>query len=369
MAPTWVNDHSLLADKVKDILVGKLGFVFGPEEADLFFNQHAVEKYWTRVFTHRSIDPNGNYEDLEFFGDKTLNYVFPMYIHYYFEGIGENLTRDKATLFMNKYMSGGYQAKLSDTLGLPDLVWIDSAVEDIPRSLREDLFEAFVGAVNNIVNDHYGMLSVGVTYAYNIIVALFKDVPLSIEAIKRPARSQLKEIMDKLHRPELTFKFVPSDKPSKGRSMVVIYSDVGDVVGRGYGDHKDDATDAASLDALQRLEKRGITRETVNKIQMKQRAKTNAEFQYQYERAEKAVDEYNAQVTAKGKYPIESFYVKTDGSIKGKNGHRYIFVFEAMFDTAKGKKYQNLVTATGDTDWDAKIGVLKKFADYLKVPA
>lgn len=369
MAPTWTKNQKYLSSTLFDIFVNKLHFQLDKEETHVFFNQEAVEKYWIPAFTHRSISSINNYESLEFYGDKVLGYAFSQYLRERFTVNGkQTLTHDKATLFMSKYMSKRFQADLSDTLGLPNLVWVDDDVEEASLSLKEDVFESFSGAMNNIASDHYGQgTPIGFTFVFNMLVTLFENVKLDLKTINRDYRSQFKEIMEKIKAPVPTYRYFKSDNRSKGSVLAEIRNDVGDLIGEAYAHDKDTAYQKASQNALRRLKQKGITLRTANEMQMEQRAAHNQVFSKQLARAEKGVAKYNEMAKSKGKLPIDSFYVKGDGHVKGKHGTRYIFKFHAAFETKGETKYQTLATATEATESDAQTTVLKDFADRMGI--
>jgi dsRNA-specific ribonuclease len=122
---------------------------------------------WMSAFTHLSIDPRReyNYEVLEFLGDRALKYAFTKYISRRFPEISQdNLTRVETT-----YMSKIFQPKFARDLGLVKYTLYTDKF--IPDDIQEDVFEAFIGALDKVsdeIEDGLGIINV-----FNFITNFF----------------------------------------------------------------------------------------------------------------------------------------------------------------------------------------------------
>ena len=99
--PAWVTNLGLLQKKIYEILA-RIGII--EIHVNLLLDMEAMTNYWSRVFTHKSIDanPKKNYETPEFFGDLGMKYTFSLIIY---EKFGDDINQANGTLLMNKYMS------------------------------------------------------------------------------------------------------------------------------------------------------------------------------------------------------------------------------------------------------------------------
>lgn len=124
---------------------------------------------WTRAFTHETVSPSDNYEDLEFLGDALLKAVFPKYLMKRLP----HLHKGEYTELNVFYMSKMTQSDLSRKLGFNRYIRVKGLDRSI-LNLDTDVFEAFFGAldeVSDLVSPGLGFIN-----CYNMIVDIFKDV-------------------------------------------------------------------------------------------------------------------------------------------------------------------------------------------------
>jgi dsRNA-specific ribonuclease len=163
------------------------------------------------AFTHKSIDPISNYERFEILGDITCNKFLVWYFSRRFPKLFSTQGVKIIAELRIKYGSKIIFSPLALELGfMPYISAIQGEFEMSETSLREDVFEAFIGVTeyildirsNEIVKTkrNSGNIIVGVGYAicYDILKVVFdsKDIDISYQGLHSPV-SRLKEIFDR----------------------------------------------------------------------------------------------------------------------------------------------------------------------------
>lgn len=353
--PRWINDLTHLQRKVYEILKTAN---MPDETAYKILDGDSIINYWALVFTHKSIDTKRNYETLEFYGDKVMNFAFSQYIRSKF---GKELNQEKATLLLNKWMSKKFQAQLSRQLGLVEYIWFDPEYPKVNISVQEDILEAFFGCLNNILEDKVKR-GHGYIYCYDLIEALFKDVDIKLEEIQKDPKTQLKEIYDKMGwgSPQYT-------KNKLGEEFQVdVLSYEGDVIGTGYGSQKEAAFIAAQ-NALIKLASKGTTLKTAEKFKLERNRERNTEFNHQYKRVEEAIKKHNDQASKRGSMKIVEFKIANVHQQKVDVGFIYTYVLKLAYQGSK-LIWKDSFKDSGDNGDKVKVNVMKKFADLWKIP-
>ena len=136
-------------------------------------------KHWKRSVSHKTISSVFNYEKFEKDGDTLLKHVFPKYLR----KRNPNYSEHHITLFNNYYMSKIKQGEFARQMKLNE--WLLCEHQN-PRftKIHEDLFEAFFGALETVSDSIAEGL--GTIYAYNFIVAIFKDIELDPKEARDP---------------------------------------------------------------------------------------------------------------------------------------------------------------------------------------
>jgi len=139
-----------------------------------------ITRYYIPVFTHRSIDPVHNYEWFEFLGDSTVNKCIVTYVSKRFsrlqtmDGV-KVLSRLKINLVSKKSF-----AQLGERLQLWDYISADEETRQTKmKQTLEDVFEAFFGATEIIIDDLYSNGS-GYGICYRIIKNLLDEIDISL---------------------------------------------------------------------------------------------------------------------------------------------------------------------------------------------
>jgi dsRNA-specific ribonuclease len=134
--------------------------------------EQAPMEIWTKAFTHPSINPGSNYEELETRGDAILFSVFVMYLMERFK----NISNRQITSTKNVYMSKQKQPDLSRKLGFQSVI---RSSENITDQILEDVFESFSGALFEVSKtvDNVGRAYIN---CYNFIVWLFTNIKIEL---------------------------------------------------------------------------------------------------------------------------------------------------------------------------------------------
>lgn len=163
---------------------------------DILLDKESLIMY-DQVFTHKTANPDNNYEYLEFLGDTTLNKSIAWYLSRRFpqlkcpQGV-KVLTRLKINLISKRSF-----ASFAKQLHFWDFVSADMDVRSMKMDKTlEDVFEAFFGATELIIDSRIQM-GAGYLICYNIVKHLLdsRDISLKYEHLF-DAKTRLKEIFD-----------------------------------------------------------------------------------------------------------------------------------------------------------------------------
>lgn len=152
---------------------------------------------YSQAFTHPTANENVNYETLEILGDSIVNCCIVWYLSRRFPQLNcpqgvKIIARLKINLVSKKMF-----AEFGKNLGLWDFV----SADDETRSLRmkktlEDVFEAFFGATQKLVDENIRM-GVGYSICYDLIKSLFDEIDISLKYEDLyDAKTRLKETFD-----------------------------------------------------------------------------------------------------------------------------------------------------------------------------
>lgn len=357
--PAWVTNLGLLQKKIYEILA-RIGII--EIHVNLLLDMEAMTNYWSRVFTHKSIDanPKKNYETPEFFGDLGMKYTFSLIIY---EKFGDDINQANGTLLMNKYMSREFQAMIADKLGLVEYVRFDPESPNVIESVKEDVLEAFFGCLDLLVNTRIGR-GMGCVYCYNLMEYIFRDITIVLEDVQKDPVTLIKELFEKYNWGYPNYTILNSDDPRLGSVKVEIRNpQTGTLLGTGYG-NKPKAEANAALNALKKLEQEGCTVEAADRDKLERQRYNNPEFDKQYKRVEKVIDQMNVAAKKANKARITEFKIKQVESRQEFNGKRFTFAVEVAFQGNDGRlQWKTLHQTISDKQDTAKIQVMKELAD------
>lgn len=240
---------------------------FIPGDLSAYFTPEALA-IWARGLTHQSFapEPSQNYEQLETLGDRALEYSFTRFL------IEQrpDITDSQITQIKRSYMSGNEnqrQQGYSIRLGFRELIRHLGPKET--DAMLEDVFEAFVGAldqVSNLINPCLPMYNIMAFTRY-----MFTAVePIDFSTAKEPAKSQVYELFTQMgwdrpgyqeeetlegYRITINLSTKAQEKLKQSKMQRVPY-----ILGVGTGRTKHLADQAAYEAALATLNRLGITK-------------------------------------------------------------------------------------------------------------
>jgi dsRNA-specific ribonuclease len=226
------------------------------DKIDDLLNAEGMAIY-DEVFTHPSVNEDKNYEFYETIGDSTANNCIVWYLTRRFPQIFCPKGVSTLTLLKNKYVSKSTFFPIAQSLGLWNFI---SATESVRQTkmkpMLEDVFEAFIGATQLIIDDRFG-IGVGHFACYNIIESVFEQIPISLDYKNLvDSKTRLKEITDKFR--ELNIKTQSNKRQDNLMNVKIFLNNI--VIGEATAPLQAAATQEASRKALEELEKRGITK-------------------------------------------------------------------------------------------------------------
>lgn len=319
-------------------------------------------KEWVKVFTHRSINanPNQNYDVLEFYGDKALGLAFAMHLLHRFQ---DQLDQAQASILHSKYLSTDFQSQLAVQLGLDVLIRYDPSIPKVNIKIKEDVLEAFFGCLCKLA-DSLLQNGLGYIYCYNLLDHIFNPIKIDLATLQKDPVTRLKEIYDKMAWGEPSYNVEMSDNPQFEQMSIIRQAQTGVILGKGYGSIKSRAEEAAAEEALKTLSLEGITAETANNQKMERQRANNPDYDHQYQRVEKAIEDLNESAAKAGKVKIIQFNVSTSG-----NGNGSFSSFLKVAFMQKGALvWRDMSQAVGSDSNRTKIEAMKKFADARNIP-
>ncbi len=225
---------------------------------DILTSSDAMKVYGS-AFTSELVDPDNNYQVMEMVGDLTGNKFIVNYMYDRFpqldcpEGV-----KVVARLRIN-YGAKQSFSEIARKLGFWDFI---SATNDLRqrkmKPLLEDVFEAFLGATERIV-DKYKRVGVGYAIVYDILASIFDDMDISLKYEDLyDAKTRLKELFD-LHESSLGSLLYKEHKRELIQFSSVFRVENGKHIklGDGSASLKADAQQNAAIVALDTLNKNG----------------------------------------------------------------------------------------------------------------
>lgn len=168
-------------------------------------------KLYSDAFTHISIDADRNYEYLEILGDVTCNKSIVWYIKERFpqlqnsEGV-KVIARLRINLVSKKNF-----AMIAERLGFIDFISCEKEIkEQKGKSLLEDVFEAFFGATELLIDSMLGSGS-GYGICYRILKSILDELPISLK---------YEDLYDPITRLKETFDFYRQQVPGRQCNLI-----------------------------------------------------------------------------------------------------------------------------------------------------
>jgi len=231
---------------------------------ELLTNEKNMQTY-SSVFTSEHVDPVNNYQVFEMLGDVSANKFIVFYIYKRFpqlkcvEGV-----KVVARIKIN-YGSKQTFSDIGEKLGL--WPFISASIEDrenIKTSLLEDVFEAFIGATESMLDEQVKH-GIGYAVVYKILETIFNSIDISVEYKDLyDSITRLKELADmhkeKINKISYMDEKVEVDAGDSQASLtkVTVFQNNNIVIGHAVCDTKTEAKQVASEMAIKTLENRGI---------------------------------------------------------------------------------------------------------------
>lgn len=354
----WTKNPALLQQKIYEVLKDII-----PDQTHVnkLLDNNALEKYWKRAFTHSSADPDNNYELLEAYGDKTMDYCLTLYFRRAFGD--ENLDAQKLNYIKREYISGPFQAALTRNLGLDAYIYYNPKI-DLKRNIEEDVLEAFFGALNCLADDTLGP-GMGFLYCNNLFTKIYNSANIDLTKIKKDDKTVLKELFEaKYNDKNVPYITIQSTQPQYGILQSEVKTLDGRSLGIAYGQTKDEAELKASTLALKTADL-GITPESAEKEKYEKSLQMMPIYEKEYHRTEQAVALLNEQSRLNGKAPIVSFTIK---QIKAKD-RLFTYSLEVAFRQLDNSVlWRSFMTKSGNNPTQTKIDLVREFADSMGIP-
>jgi dsRNA-specific ribonuclease len=212
-----------LMEKQKELSFGDRGQVFKSFIQNLLQRSHLKKKYiqlltntdsmnlYSDAFTHISIDSDRNYEYLEILGDVTCNKSIVWYIKERFPQLqNSDGVKVIARLRINLVSKKNF-AMIAERLGFIDFISCEREIkEQKGKSLLEDVFEAFFGATELLIDKLVGSGS-GYGICYRILKSILDEMTISLK---------YEDLYDPITRLKETFDFFRQQVPGRQCSLI-----------------------------------------------------------------------------------------------------------------------------------------------------
>jgi dsRNA-specific ribonuclease len=135
-------------------------------------------KVFLRAFTSITVDPEENYERLEYIGDKMIASAVSLYLYQNFRNFDEEALTD----YFRYLTANNFYLKISRNLRLSEFIRISNCAKKISKTkVEEDIFESFVGALIEVSEDIEKGLSFKIVYSFISYVFSIFPPPEDIE--------------------------------------------------------------------------------------------------------------------------------------------------------------------------------------------
>lgn len=246
---------------------------------DCLVNDKNMEIYKS-VFTHSSVDEKNNYEFLETLGDVTVNKITVWYLSRRFEHLRTPgvLSKLKNYLTSKKGLFSITESLNKEGINFWEFISASQEIRDTKKKpLLEDVFEAFIGATENIIDTNIRR-GAGYEICYCIVESILDKVEISLKYEDVfDAKSRLKETFDYFK--DYLGQPLYEAKRDGEYSHVTLYSVIGGtgagknimggarrVIGTGKSGLQADAEQYAAKEGLENLKNKGYVRPVSEKF-------------------------------------------------------------------------------------------------------
>lgn len=188
------RDHTFI--NFIDNIIGQYGQV-SKKNRENILDREGLSYYYS-AFTSPSYNKENNYEFLETLGDSTLNKGIIWYFARRFPQINSSDGIDILTRLKIKFIQKKSFSSLAEKLGFWPFIStnFNRDIKDDQIRTLEDVFEAFFGATEMIIDKKYG-IGTGYKICYKIISYLFDKLNIHINYEDLvDSKTRLKELFD-----------------------------------------------------------------------------------------------------------------------------------------------------------------------------
>lgn len=200
------------------------------------------------AFTHSSFNADNkshhhDYERLEFLGDSIIGAVISTLSYKNRPDLNQgDLTKLKSSIVSSESL-----AESAKELDLDKYIIFGNSFEKNERNIRslyEDIFEAFTGAL---------YLDKGFNFVFNFIESIFfKHIINYTPKENKDYKSKLQEAMQSQHRKSVDYQLLSATGPAHERVFEIGVYFEGQLLGKGVGKTKKEAEQNAACDALRK---------------------------------------------------------------------------------------------------------------------
>ena len=157
-------------------------------------NKSTIKEYWLPAFTSEYENPNTgmNYETYEAVGDSVMKYAFYIYLYERYPYASKNQLNDWKTT----YLSTSFQAEIGEKSGLNKWVCVPEVLSTNLK-LKEDMIEAFCGAIDIILN-RYTNRGYGTIIVMNMYKLLFDTFDFRMDINQAPPKTKAIQLIPKI---------------------------------------------------------------------------------------------------------------------------------------------------------------------------
>lgn len=220
---------------------------------------------YRKAFTHISYNSKHNYEFFEQLGDITLNKFLVCYFHNRFPKLNNSFGVKIVARLRIKYGSKQFLSELAESLDFERYIKItESMSQGKKMSILEDVFEAFIGASEYIIDQRI-FQGYGYICCYQLLQSFFDSIYIDLSYEKLfDAKTRLKELFD-INKDVLGNLVYEFEKTSSGSTVVYVYRNFKSkkimISCSESGINKAAAEQTASEQALSNLAREGFSRE------------------------------------------------------------------------------------------------------------
>jgi dsRNA-specific ribonuclease len=227
-----------------------------------------IDRY-NQSFTSSSSNSILNYEYYEQIGDGTINKFIVTYMYKRFPQLRTSDGVEVVARLKIKYGSKGQLYQIAEKLGFwPFIVATEDVRTKRKKALLEDVFEAFFGCTEEVVNETIHEINgtyypgIGFDICWSILASIFDELKINIDYdFLVDSKTKLKELFDEFKNSNLRYSEVHCPETKYFLSSVY---DGDKFLGSGKSLLKRDAQEKAAEQALKNLSRMGIVKKIPN---------------------------------------------------------------------------------------------------------